>query len=294
MTAADDHLDLDAIAALDEGLADDEAAARAHVDGCPQCGQRLARIRTTRALLSALPPEPMPEPVAARVHDALPREPVTATIVPAAARRRRFRRPSLAGLGAVAAGVALIAAIVIGATRGGGDGGSGSGANGAGAALLPRTPAANYPLVATGTRYTADNAARLVGRLDSAVHAAATPSAAPSTDSLTPGAASAGAAKGLSLDSRAAVPAELGRLHDDPQALLECVRALAGGGSPLTPLVVDFARFSGGPAKLRDAPAAVIVVSRFDGVHDAAYIVGPQCTATHQDIYAFEVIRGSG
>ena len=96
MTAADDHLDLDLLAELDEGLGD-VAGSRAHVDSCDECRQRLDQVHRTRTLLAELPAEAMPADVAARVHAALPEEPPRSTIVPAA-RRRRWTPPSFAFL----------------------------------------------------------------------------------------------------------------------------------------------------------------------------------------------------
>src|SRR3954463_2975099 len=99
MSAAGEHLDLDAIADLEEGLADgaDPPDRRAPLEARDICRDRLGRLRTTRALLSALPAEQMPSDVAARVTAALPDEPPLTTIVPRDRRRRGGPDPAFAG-----------------------------------------------------------------------------------------------------------------------------------------------------------------------------------------------------
>jgi hypothetical protein len=124
---------------------------------------------------------------------------------------------------------------------------------------------------------------------DSAVRSGATQAPA------TPGSVAEGGSSknAFRLDSAAPVPTALNTLHDNRQALLECIKALSAGPL-LTPLGVDFATFSSGQAHLRNAPAVVILLARFDGKRDAAYIVGPRCDAAQQDIYDFELLTGTG
>ena len=283
MSTADDHLDLDALAAIDAGL-DDAPAREAHVRECPECSQRLAQVRSTRALLAALPDEPMPAEVAARLHAALPEDPPASTIVPAGIRRRRWSHaPSLAGLGAAAAGVALIAAIAIGATRSSNHGGSEAGSGGtAGASSAAGT--GSFPVISSGSHYTDANAGTSVAALDSLARVPHAPEASPQSA----GAARTNAQDALSFSSNAPVPAALRPLYDDRTALLQCVARLAGG--PTRPVAVDFARFTGGLRHVKNAPAIVILLPGLtSSAADVAFIVGPKClTDPSQDLYAFQ------
>jgi hypothetical protein len=289
MTSPEQHLDLDTAAALDEGLDIDDVQ-RAHAASCAECARRLGQVRSTRALLSALPDETMPAAVAERLSAAFPREPALNTIIPAGRRRQWLRSPALAGMVAAAAAIALVAAISIGSLRSSGNGGGTAGTSGGPAiASAPRVLPTNIPLLATGTHYTDANALDLVTAFDNAVRSSkiATPSAGA-------GAATRSTAKqAFTLDSTAPVPASLRTLHDNRQALLDCVAALSAGPL-LTPIAIDFAQFSSAKAHLRNVPAAVILLARFDGKHDAAYIVGPRCDRTVQDVYDFKMILGSG
>lgn len=61
-----------------------------------------------------------------------------------------------------------------------------------------------------------------------------------------------------------------------PSRLLECVKAVAGGSAPV--VLVDDAWFDG-------RQATVIVVSGTSGGRHA-YVVGPQCSAEEQDLFA--------
>jgi hypothetical protein len=65
----DDHLSLDEIAELDEGLLPLEriSAIRAHLHGCEQCRSRADAITSTRSMLANLPAVTMPDDVKARL-----------------------------------------------------------------------------------------------------------------------------------------------------------------------------------------------------------------------------------
>jgi len=285
MSAAGDHLDLDAIAAFDEGL-DDEPAHREHVDGCADCRHRLDQVRSARSLLADLPDEPMPADVADRIRAALPPESTVTTIIPAGSRRRRWSSPSLAGMGAAAAGVALIAAIAIGATRSSGNGGGSEAGSSAGAALPQSTAISPFPILSSGSRYTDGTLPNLAGTLDTLARRHAVPEP---TNTEQQRAAGAGAAKdALSLSSSAPVPPALRALHDDRDLLLQCVSKLAGG--PTRPVAVDFARFTGGLRHVKNAPAIVIVLPGLTpAANDVAFVVGPKClTDPSQDLYTFQ------
>jgi len=284
VTAPDDHLDLDAAAALDEGI-DEDGGRRAHVASCDECSRRVARVRTTRALLSALPDETMPTDVADRLHAALPREQVRTTIVPRSSRRSRWASsPALAGLIAAAAAIALVAAISIGSLRASDSpSGSGSGAGtGAGAVSAPRAPGTNFPVLASGLHYTNTNAGGLVSTLDGLVRAPTT--VAPS--GTAPAQSRTAQKDALTLSAHQPVAPELQSLFGDRQQLLACARLLAGG--PVEPLAIDFAHFTGGLRHVHNAPAMVVLLPGAGTLRDSAFIVGPHCTTdSSQDIYAF-------
>lgn len=144
----DDHLSLDELAELDEGLLPPErtSAIRAHLHGCGACRDRAEAISATRSMLSDLPRPTMPDDVQARLDDAIaaeaaaaetatraaepaspPDEPETvlvdvparsADVIPAPGRvssAPRFGRPTLASSAVAAAVVLAVGAIVIGA-----------------------------------------------------------------------------------------------------------------------------------------------------------------------------------
>lgn len=281
------HLDLATLAELDEGLttAAVAAAAERHLTGCRPCREQQARLRSTRALLAALPGEPMPPDVAGRVHDALARAPLSGTVLPlgdpATGRRRRWRsRPTLAGLGATAAVVALVAAVAVGALHSSSEDQQPTlDAPAAGSAA--GTAEQGFPITASGRRYTAANAHRLVQQLAAG---AAEASGAGST-AAGPSVAAGTKAAPASPDT---VAPDLKPLYTSQQALLTCVAALTAGGNPVLPLTVDFATFSDKAKKIRRAPALVVVLPGPAGRADG-WIVGPNCaTAPDNNIYLFE------
>ena len=56
----------------------------------------------------------------------------------------------------------------------------------------------------------------------------------------------------------------------------------------MTPLAVDFARFTGGQRHLHNAPAMIVLLPAGGGLRDSAFIVGPKCTTDpSQDLYTF-------
>src|SRR5215213_6040910 len=101
-----EHAD-DALSALVDGELDpeEEAAVRAHVDGCPTCADELEGIRRSRRVVRLLPAVDVPEDVTARllaIDDGTARR----TVVPVVGNRRR-----LAAAVAVAASVAALALV---------------------------------------------------------------------------------------------------------------------------------------------------------------------------------------
>jgi hypothetical protein len=297
MSAPGEHLDLDAIADLDAGIVDaDEAAVlQAHLDSCPDCGRQLARLRTTRALLSALPADAMPADVADRVQAALPDEPPLTTVVPVGSRRRWSRHPSLAGLGAAAAAIALVAAIVIGATHSSHHRGeTAGGADSAVAGAAPRPLSTNFPVISSGTVYTDSDGGSAVATLDTLARAGRLPTTSPTPLPQISAQRSAKAATTFSLQA-VPVPAALRPLYDNRATLLSCVTALTKGGSRVTPLAVDFGRFTGGLRKVKSAPAVVILLPAVVQGKDTAFIVGPKCASDpSQDLYAVEAVPATG
>lgn len=272
------HLDLAALAELDEGLLDPDRAdrARAHVEGCPVCQDERRRLRAVGAALRSLPAEPMPAPVAGRLDDSL--RGATATIVPAGppARRRWRSRPTAAALSAVAAAVALVVAVVLGTTLGSGSGSSGEQAGpaaGAAGASAARSKAAPFPVLARGAHYTQTNAARLIGQLVPAPAAAASVTAPPAA---------------------ARVPTAMRPLYTDRAALLRCV-ALLAGNSTTQPLAVDFGTYTDKKTVGVDQPAVVIVLPGSAAGRDEGWIVGPGCvTDPDNDFYLYQTVPASG
>jgi hypothetical protein len=279
--AASEHLDLDTLAELDESLrpADEVAGAEEHLAGCRPCREQQARLRSTRALLAALPAEPMPPDVADRVHDALSRTTST-TVLPLAddlaGRRWRWRsRPSLAGLGAAAAVLALIGAVIVGSTRSSTTNDDEPATTAAPGADTAGTAPENFPLTTSGRNYTTANAQQLVSRL------LANPSAAPD-------ASTADGAETQQSQAQPNLPPVLEPLYTSQETLLTCVAALSVGGDPRLPLVVDFGTFTDKARKLHKVPALVVVLPSSDARVDG-WIVGPECaTAPDNNIYLVE------
>lgn len=263
------HLDLDRLAELEEDLLtpEDSATARSHLDECADCRALQARLDATRALVSTLPPDPMPAVVAARIDAALEALPST-TIVPLSSRRRGWRaHPTAAGLGAAAAIAALVSALVIGRTSSGPSSNAGDHGDAAGAASAART--APIPLPTTtvsGTHYTSRNLAQSV----SALLQPATPLAATAAGST--------AAPQASSATPSPEPA-LTRLFTSPAALQACVRGIEGGPA-VTPLAIDFATYQG-------APAVLIVLPGLEAGNVDAWFVGANCTSSDPNLLRY-------
>ena len=286
------HLDLEALAELEEGLVEPQAAAaaRAHAETCEECRSRMSRLRTTRALLSALPPEPMPARVTARLDAALAheRDAPTGTIVPLTGRRRSWNSPAVAGGAAAAAVVVLVAAIVAGTLVHHGDkhrtdtpaaAGTGSTFGGDKAAATKQW--------STGTDYTPATIATLVPRL-----VIGTPPAGAVTGGQA-GSVGAGGAVSSPAPPSAGTPATTGsttpsytqdELRSSPAALAACGRILAGG-VPTTPVAVDFGRFEGKPAVIFALPA-IGHPSSLD-----IWVVRSSCSSANLDLYFQRIPR---
>jgi len=291
------HLDLDVLAELDEGIAGPEVAnaAQAHLDGCTECKDRMAQLRTTRALLSALPAEAMPAAVQARISDALEHASTQspATVVPIKGRARLWNSPAIAGAAAVAAVVVLIGALVAGNVIRRGDKSSSSTASAPlGATNQPKSAeGAATKEWATGVNYTAATIPSLVPRLITG-----TPPAASGLSAGAGGSTASAPGGGTVTDSQKALPATpapvpgvytQAEMRSNPAAVAACGRILAGG-VPVVPVAVDFGRYEGKPAVIFALPA-VGNTAQLD-----VWVVRSACSASSLDLYFRRIPRPTG
>lgn len=288
------HVDLEVLAELDEGVAGPqvEQAARAHLEHCAGCQDRMAHLRTTRALLSALPADPMPEAVQARIDAALATASVdgSATIVPMTRRTRIWNSPAVAGAAAVAAVVVLIGALVAGnvihhgkksQTASAPLATEGNGRSGASTASVKEW--------ATGANYTAATIPTLVPHLVTGTPPAGAPGAAFGAGG------SSQPAGGLTTDARSTpVPAPQLKgvltqeaMRADSSAVLACGTILAGG-VPTVPVAVDFASWNGKPAVIFALPA-VDHPELLD-----VWVVRSTCSTSSLDVYFRRIPRPAG
>ncbi len=291
------HPDVDALSDLAAGVLDDTPEAFAlhdHLAGCPACAGVAVLLRHTRGLLASLPPVAMPDDVAARLAAALsaaaaeeaaaPATPVTDLAKHGRLTGRKSRSGSWGGerrwrpgVGAVAAGVALLfsAAVGIGALRSGGQRHPTGGA----AAVAARSPglAAARRLPPAGHDYTAATLAPAVRSLLGTPASAAHPAGVSPQPVPAPGAAQDGVAQ--------APDHALQRLLR-PAGLGACVTALAGNART-APLAVDFGRYQG-------RPVAVIVLPDRDPAKVQAWVVGPACGPRTPDLVRYQVVSRVG
>jgi hypothetical protein len=243
------HVDLATLADVEEGIAGTavEVATRTHLDACAQCRDRLTRLRTTRALLTTLPSEPMPDDVRARVDAALDGagEERTGTVVPMARRGRAWNNPAIAGVAAAVAVVVLIGALVAGNVihrNGNGNESASTSSPLAGAGKSDAGgSAATTKEWATGTTYTAATIATLVPR----IVVGTPPSPVSNTTAQTAPTPQPATATGFTQE----------QLRDSPAAVAACGTVLADGVAT-RPVAVDFASFDGKPAVVFALPAA--------------------------------------
>lgn len=283
--AAANHLSLDALAELEEGIASDAGALTSHLDGCAVCRERAGQLRASRALLSALPPEPMPADVASRIEAALAAEPAPAAafsprgdIVPLRGRRTWWRGPNIAAAAAGVAVLALGAALLIGHL------GSKSPAESAakngnrpatgplGAATAPN-PLKQWQ---TGRDYNLTNLAALATGIvigdpppfpGAQTQAGAQPSPSPATRSNSLAAASY---------SRDALR--------DPAIVYACAALLAS--HPVQPIAIDYANFNGAPADILVLPGLSNPATKL-----AVYIIPTACSDSAPDLVYHQVDR---
>ncbi len=267
-----EHLDVDALADLEEGLLDRDhvASARAHVAGCPRCRAELAALTGVRERLSAAAEvEPMPAEVVARLDRALAAvaaEPastaVTRSVIPLREPQHSSPR-GLRWLQAAAVVVLILAggAVAVSALRGSGNTNDNASTTAGAADKAGREAASGttYPVTASGRHWTqASVEAGVPQLLAGTLSPTLPPSSFAAEDN---GSGGAEAPRAL-----AGVPAA--RLAGGP-ALADCVTELAGG--PATPLAVDLATFDG-------QPAAVVLLPGIGGPGRVdVWVVPPDC-----------------
>ena len=275
------HVAVDQLAAYAAGDLDASAAleVEAHVLLCADCRADVAAVQRGAGDLAALEQVTMPADVAARVDAALAAE----RAAPAAAggpvgdvlpMARKKRGPSFAGLAAVAAGVALVAAISVPLVTG-----RDEPSTTAGAALeQPTRRLASQLEYTAGDPRTALQQA-LGGRTGTPAALSGGAEGFASEDSAAPAAAedrSTDERSKASRDVALTLGSDIADLRNDPARLAACVAALAAGVEPPPkPLVVDFAQFEGRPALIVVFPTVVKGQVRPDRVD--FWAVGPRC-----------------
>lgn len=285
--AAADHLSLDALAELQEGIADDADARRRHLDGCATCRQRAGQLRASRALLSTLPADPMPADVAARIDAALAAEPTPTArftpggdIVPMRSRRTWLRGPNLAAAAAGVAVVGLAAALVIG-HAGGKSAPSAADKSTAGNGAGPLAAGVGPPSVKqwqTGANYTKVTQAGLVTGL-----------VLRNPPPFSPNRPQTGAQTGPTTSPTAlsSGPESASYSRDqllDVPTIFACAKLLAG--HPVQPLAVDYARYDGAPAVILVLPALNKSANELD-----VYAIRSTCSNDAGDLVFFRVLR---
>ena len=307
----DQHVPVERLAAYAAGDLDATAAleVEAHVLLCADCRGDVEAVQRVAADLAAVPTVVMPDDVAARVDAALaaeaeaaadtgadtgagPQTPPTLGIVPEGPvgdvlPMTRKRRPSFAGIAAVAAGVALVAGIGLplltrtGSPRTTAD----SGAQPEGGTVATRR-------LESGLDYDADAPHEallraLSGTRDAAVEVYVS---APGT-AADQGSAAPKSAGGTAAARMEAMSAALNPLQTNPARLAACVTALAEAqpeGVGRVPLLVDFGTFEQRPALIVVFPTVRDGQVRPDRVD--FWAVGPSCGVTpgDDDVLYFE------
>jgi hypothetical protein len=274
---SNDHLSIDELAELDEGLLtpEREIEARAHLAGCDQCRAKADTITATRATLAGLPAAKMPEEVKARLDNALAdAAPRSTSVVPSldAHRAKRFGRPTMAASAAAAAIVLLVGAIVVAHGLGANNHKSTEEAGAGTSAVAPSTtnvPAQpkNYVRTSTGLNYTPANLLTnipgLVARAPSDGPAASLPSSTAATNSTS-----------HALIDRP-VPASLKPLYDSRTKLLNCARYVSGTPNAV-PIAVDFGRWTND--QYTAAPSVIFVFRDPEPDRVDVIVTDPTCS----------------
>jgi len=296
------HVDLDVLAELDENIAGPEVAqaAQAHLDSCAECRDRRAHLRTTRALLSALPAEPMPEAVQARISGALEQaaSQSPATVVPINRRTRAWNSPAIAGAAAVAAVVVLVGALVAGHVIRRGGNSSSTASSPLGATSPKAADGATTKEWATGVNYTAETLPSLVPRLITGTPPPVNGTGVNGTGgNATSGSGSTASVPGggtVSEGVQAPTPAPATpgvitqeQMKSSPAAVAACGTILAGG-VPTVPVAVDFATYDGKAAVIFVLPA-VGNTAQLD-----VWVVRSTCSSSTLDVYFRRIPRPTG
>lgn len=275
MTEQAGHVGVEDLAAYAAGDLDATAAVavEAHLVLCDDCRADVEAVNAATGALAALPAVPMPADVAARVDAAVADAAATPVAPPATILPMRRRRPTWAGIGAVAAGAALIGAVAVPLLRGG----SGEKA----APIAADSARGSRPVVtkrlASNLDYSHTN---LVATLNTALAGTtAPPPAAKGVDAPEAASQMPTSAGPLTYRGNASPPA-LTALRTDPGRLAACVTALVADLPPVgrVLLFVDFARFSGKDAAVLGFPT-VVRGSANDATVDV-WVVGPGCGST--------------
>lgn len=267
---AGEHIDLETLAELDEGLLEERAdSLRAHLASCPQCQQRAADLTEVRRALAAAPAPTMPSDVADRIDTAITTAARDDRVVPL---RRPLHRRRVFQVAVAAAAVVVVAVGGVATTRailtGGGTVSSAEGSGpGAGpptaGAPQPMSGAPVLPVLTTNTNYGA-------GSMDDQVAALVRDRMARGS----PEQPDAGTGR---------VPTALQQLTE-PDRLRGCIEA-ATGDADRRPVVVDLARYEGRPA------AVIVLPSGASGRLDV-WVVGGSCSPGNPDVLLRTQVSG--
>jgi hypothetical protein len=269
-----DHVPVDDLAAYAAGDLDATAAVavEAHLVLCADCRSDVEAVARATGDLAALPAVPMPPEVAARVDAALTAEagaPAAAPVPTGTVLPMRRRRPSLAGIGAVAAGIALVGAIAVPLLRSSSDAPKAAGPAAADSAQRELGPTRR---LASGLDY---SHAGLVGTLNAALGGTAfssgqQPAKAPAPQ---PQKGVTGSGAPLTGVHDVALPA----LESDPGRFAACVTALVGEqpAEGRQVLLEDFATFEHKPAVVLAFPNIYRGAVRLTKID--VYVVGAGC-----------------
>jgi hypothetical protein len=278
MTAPTDHPSVDVLADLHAGVlpTDQIEAVGAHAGSCATCTEQLAQLEAITTGLAALPPETMPESVAARLEAAIAAAVVAApaTVVPISSAQQWWRRRStIAVAGAVAA--AAVAGIVVVSSRSSGPVAS---------AHKPPSPAQQAAAIKewrTGRNYGPKSVGSWYTRLVTATPPAAGAGVRPGTGAgINPGASPSATFGPSSVIT-------IADMQSSREAVVACGHILSGDAT-VSPLAIDFAEFNGKPAAIVVLPAAHHVESL------DVFVVLSSCSNQALDIYFRRVPRSGG
>jgi hypothetical protein len=273
---AQQHVPVEDLAAYAAGDLDATAAVavETHLVLCAECRADVEAVTQASAALASVERPAMPADVAARVDAALlaAAAPPAGDIVPLHSKRRR---PSFAGIAAVAAGIALVGAIAVPLLHGGSAKQSASNsARGAVEAPVTRR-------LASGLDYTHTTlAATLKNALSAPKSVSDVPVDGASGPPLAPVPAPTSTPAQLNSGSEYSNHVSLTALESDPARLAACVSSLATGlpAQAATPVVVDFALFAHKPAVVVAFPTVTEGKVRTDRID--VFVVGPACGLT--------------